>query len=102
MTPIAAQAVQAYTNAANIGGAGLDPRTGSGGGGFADLVKSAAGDTLKTLQQSEAASAHAVAGGGNLTEVVTAVSNAEAMVQTVVAVRDKVIQAYQDILKMPI
>ncbi|MBV9859264.1 MAG: flagellar hook-basal body complex protein FliE [Alphaproteobacteria bacterium] len=101
MALIPAQAVQAYAAAGNIGGAGLEPRTGSGTG-FADLVKSAASDTIKTLQQGEAASAAAVAGSGNLTEVVTAVSNAEAALQTVVAVRDKVIQAYQDILKMPI
>jgi len=34
--------------------------------------------------------------------VVTAVTNAEVTLQTVVAVRDKVISAYQDILRMPV
>jgi flagellar hook-basal body complex protein FliE len=34
--------------------------------------------------------------------VVTAVSNAEVTLQTVVAVRDRVVAAYLDILKMPI
>ena len=101
LTPLAAQALQAYANAGNTQGPGLEPRTGTGGG-FADLVRGAATDTVKTLQQGEAASAAAISGGGNLTEVVTAVSNAEATLQTVVAVRDRVIQAYQDILKMPI
>ena len=102
MDPIVAKAAQAYSNLGNIGGAGMEPRTGTGGGGFADLVKSAAHDTVATLKQGEAASAAAVGGNANLTEVVTAVSNAEATLQTVVAVRDRVISAYQDILKMPI
>jgi flagellar hook-basal body complex protein FliE len=33
---------------------------------------------------------------------VTAVNNAELALQTIVTVRDKVIQAYQDVLRMPI
>jgi flagellar hook-basal body complex protein FliE len=37
-----------------------------------------------------------------LTDVVTAVSNAELTLQTVVTIRDRVIQAYQDIIRMPI
>ncbi|MBV9863588.1 MAG: flagellar hook-basal body complex protein FliE [Alphaproteobacteria bacterium] len=102
--PVAAQAAQAYSAAGNIGGGGMEPRVNApaGAGGFADMVKTAAGDAVQTLQQGEAASAAAISGGGNLTEVVTAVSNAETMLQTVVAVRDRVIQAYQDILRMPI
>jgi flagellar hook-basal body complex protein FliE len=94
-------AAQAYSAAGKIGGPGMDPRTGAGDS-FADLVKSATSETIDTLQKGEQASAAAVAGNGNLTEVVTAVSNAEATLQTVVAVRDRVIQAYQDILRMPI
>jgi flagellar hook-basal body complex protein FliE len=39
---------------------------------------------------------------GSLVDVVTAVAEAETTLQTVVAVRDKVIAAYQDIMKMPI
>ena len=38
----------------------------------------------------------------DLNEIVTAVNNAEMTLQTVVAVRDKVIQAYQEIMRMPI
>jgi flagellar hook-basal body complex protein FliE len=40
--------------------------------------------------------------GGGLTQVVTAVSRAELALQTTVAVRDRVLQAYQDIIKMQI
>jgi flagellar hook-basal body complex protein FliE len=44
----------------------------------------------------------ALTGGGNLTEVVTALSRAELTLQTATAVRDRVVQAYQDIMKMAI
>ena len=44
----------------------------------------------------------AVEGKANVAEVVTAVANAELALQTVVAVRDQVVQAYQEILRMPI
>jgi flagellar hook-basal body complex protein FliE len=37
-----------------------------------------------------------------MSNVVTAVAEAEAALQTVVAVRDRVIEAYKDIMRMPI
>ncbi len=43
----------------------------------------------------------AVAGGANLQEVVEAVNAAEITLQTVVAVRDRIITAYQEIIRMP-
>jgi flagellar hook-basal body complex protein FliE len=53
-------------------------------------------------KQAEAQSMQAIAGGGNITDVVTAVSKAEMALQTTMAIRDRVVQAYQDIMKMPI
>ena len=44
----------------------------------------------------------AAAGKADVNEVITAVSEAELTLQTVVALRDRVIQAYQEILRMPI
>ena len=44
----------------------------------------------------------AVAGEAELSEVVTAVANAETALQTVVTVRDRIITAYQEIMRMPI
>ena len=46
--------------------------------------------------------AKAVVGEADLVEVVTAVNSAEMALQTVVTVRDRVISAYQEILRMPI
>ena len=48
------------------------------------------------------ASAQALTGSGNLTDAVTALSRAELTLQTATALRDRVVQAYQDIIKMPI
>ena len=50
----------------------------------------------------EKMSAQAAAGKADVTDVVAAVSNAEISLQLVVAVRDRAVQAYQDIIRMPI
>jgi flagellar hook-basal body complex protein FliE len=74
----------------------------SSGGDFAGLVRDAAQATVTSLKQGEAATMNAVAGKADITQVVTAVANAEVTLQTAVAVRDRVVQAYLDIIRMPI
>jgi len=102
MTTTIAGAIAAYANAANATGPELaGPALGSGKS-FGDLLKKAAESTLSSLQEGEAASLKAATGKADITEVVTAMSNAELTLQTVTAVRDRVISAYQDILRMPI
>lgn len=76
--------------------------TGAAGGTFGDMVKEAAASTVGTLKAGEAATLQAVTGKPDMTQVVTAVSNAEVTLQAAVAVRDKVIQAYLDVIRMPI
>lgn len=72
------------------------------GGAFGEMVKQAASSTLDTMKAGEAATLQAVTGKPDMTQVVTAVSNAEVTLQAAVAVRDKVIQAYLDVIRMPI
>jgi flagellar hook-basal body complex protein FliE len=64
------------------------------------------GESLKSAAsmgyQSETTALKAIAGKADLADVVTAVTQAETALSTVVSIRDKVISAYQDILKMPI
>jgi len=50
----------------------------------------------------ESEAKQALVGGSDLTHVVTAVSQAELALQTATAVRDKVVSAYQDIMRMAI
>jgi flagellar hook-basal body complex protein FliE len=71
-------------------------------GGFADLLKQAAAGAMGTVQAGEAATSQALSGKPDMAQVVTAVSNAEVTLQAAVAVRDKVIQAYLDVIRMPI
>jgi flagellar hook-basal body complex protein FliE len=54
------------------------------------------------MLEGESQTVQAVAGTADLTQVVMAVSKAEMTLETVVTLRDKVVQAYQDILRMPI
>ena len=97
-----ADAIKAFNQAARLGGAGLEPRERNEGGSFAELVGELANDLAETGKKAEAMSAKAAAGEAELLDVVTAVSNAELTLQAVVAVRDRVINAYQEILRMPI
>lgn len=69
---------------------------------FSEFVGSALKSAAASGYKSEAVSAKALAGKADITDVVTAVSNAEMALNTVVVVRDRVISAYQDIIKMPI
>ena len=69
---------------------------------FADFVKDSIGSAIDASKASETASLNAVNGKADVVDLVTAVNEAEMMVQTVVAVRDKVVQAYQEIMRMPI
>jgi len=72
------------------------------GQSFGDLVNQSVSQVVETGKASESQSMAAVAKQGDVVNMVTAVSEAEATVQTVVAIRDKVINAYQEILRMPI
>ncbi len=67
----------------------------------ATLVRAMQG-AIGQFHAADADAAKALTGGGNLTEVVTALSRAELTLQTTTAVRDRVLQAYQDIIKMTI
>lgn len=71
-------------------------------GAFADLVKGAAQSAIETAQAGEKMSMAALQGKADISQVVTAVAEAEVTLQTVVAVRDKVMEAYNDIIRMPI
>ncbi len=71
-------------------------------GGFGSALQRALQGVVETGHDADAKAMTAIAGGGNLTEVVTAVSKAELALQSTMAIRDRVVQAYQDIMRMPI
>jgi flagellar hook-basal body complex protein FliE len=91
--------LQAYQN---VDSATPAPNGGNAGDAFSSLLGRALDGAITTGKQADAQAAQAVSGHGDLTQVVTAVSQAELALQTTVAIRDRVLQAYQDIIKMPI
>lgn len=96
-------ALAAYRNAANALTNNQGPEPGKTGSvDFSNLVKDALDTATSTMAHGEKLSAQSVAGKVELTDVVTAVTSAELTLQTVVAVRDRVISAYQEIMRMPI
>lgn len=69
---------------------------------FSDLVSNSLKQASVTGYQSEEVSTRAIANEADLHELVTTVANAELTLNTVVAIRDRTISAYQEIVKMPI
>jgi len=89
----AAQIASAYGNSATKPAGGAD---------FGTMVTEAAQSALQTVQNSEQVATAGVSGTADVQQVVQALSDAELTMQTVVAVRDKVLGAYNDIMKMTI
>lgn len=101
---IPAAAAAAYRAAAQMGAgtAGTVAPANIPGGNFSDFLSGAIKDSISTIRQGEQAATAQVAGKANLVDVVQSVNAAELTLDTVVAVRDKVVAAYQSIMNMPI
>src|ERR1700761_6953262 len=91
-------AVNAYANAGKIASPGAAPTT-RGAQGFGKMLQDAASSFNETMHKSEQMSLQAATGNADLASVTQAVTDAQVALQTVVAVRDRVISAYQDIIK---
>lgn len=74
------------------------PDDAPGGGAFA----AAAQDFMTTLQNSENIAMGAMTSGADPHALVEALAQTELAVQTAVTVRDRVVEAYQEILRMPV
>jgi flagellar hook-basal body complex protein FliE len=73
-----------------------------GGQSFSSVLKDAIGSVLDTGRKSDAQTVAMANGKANVMDVVTAVAETDVAVSTLVSVRDKVIQSYEDIMKMAI
>ena len=69
---------------------------------FGQLLAQTASDAIDASRSSESISIQAASGRVDLQDVVEAVNAAEISLQTVVSIRDRVISAYQEIMRMPI
>ena len=103
-TPIAA--ARAYANLARLTdpAAGLTrtPGDSSSGPSFGTVLKEAMGAVVEAGRKSDAQTQAMAAGKANIVDVVTAVAETEVAVETLVSVRDRVVQSYEEIMRMPI
>ena len=99
-------AANAYAKLARLADPGANPMqaaTGeSNGPSFGTMVKDAINSVVESGRKSDGLAQGMAAGKANIVDVVTAVSETEVAVQTLVSVRDKVIAAYEEIMRMPI
>ncbi len=101
--PTSAIAAGAYAATQGL----LDPNRKAGTGqaatgDFASLIQSAVSSVGESGKAAEAQAAAAASGKADIVDVVTAVAESEAALETLVAVRDRVIAAYEEIMRMPI
>jgi flagellar hook-basal body complex protein FliE len=101
-------AASAYAAVQRLGAAGVPalpavakPEAAGAAAGFPNMLQQFVGDTAESARKAEASIAQAAAGKGDLVDVVTAVAESEAALETLVAVRDRVIAAYEEIMRMP-
>jgi flagellar hook-basal body complex protein FliE len=103
-----AAAANAYASLARMGeqtaslGRAAATATDNTGPSFSGILKDVISAVSSVAQKSDMQTQAAAAGKANMVDVVTAVAETETAMQTMVSVRDKVIAAYEDILKMPI
>jgi flagellar hook-basal body complex protein FliE len=102
-------AAGAYANIARLAdpSAGLGKAAGAageatGGSSFGAMLKDALNSVTESGHKSDAQTKAMVGGKADMVDVVTAVSETEVAVETMVAVRNRVIEAYQAIMSMPI
>ena len=106
-------AASAYSNSQKITGGGnvtniasdikgVERNNAADSVSFSDLLTHNIKDAVETMKAGEEMSAKAVTGEAAITDVVQAVTAAELTLQKVVTLRDRMISAYQDIMRMPI
>jgi|SRR5580698_1523373 flagellar hook-basal body complex protein FliE len=103
---IPAAAAAAYQNVARLGQSASVPDVTAGAGApasdFSDFLSGAIKDSINSLKQGEQATQAQAMNKSNVVDVVHSMNSAELTLDTVVAVRDKVVAAYQSIMNMPI
>ncbi len=101
-----AVAANAYAALSRLGdqatNLGRDGNLAEGGLNFGSILKDVMAAVTAVGRKSDAQAQAVAVGKANMIDVVTAVAESETAVQALVSVRDRVIAAYEDILKMPI
>lgn len=105
MTTLSAVAANAYKLAQGLANRSEQGQSGLGDAtkpDFASMVQQAVGGVVDQGRAAEAKSLSYASGKTDVIDMVTAVSETEVALETMVSIRDKVIAAYEDIMRMPI
>lgn len=79
-----------------------DAVQGTGAGGFNAMVSNVLDAASQSGRQAEQQMIKAASGKADVVDVATAVAEAESTLETLVAIRDKVIQSYEAVMNMPV
>ena len=104
------QALNAYQSAQRTANSGGMPEADALGaaqqsantGGFWQLLDKNINDAVNTQYRGEAAGVASLSNKVSPTDLAVAINNAELTLRTITSIRDRVISAYQDIIKMPV
>jgi flagellar hook-basal body complex protein FliE len=97
----AADAISAYNRVNSFSDKKYDDAEGNGGD-FTSMVESAIGSSFDKVKKAEQATEGLVTGEVSTEELAIAVANAEVALNTLIAIRDRAVSAFQDIIRMPI
>lgn len=97
LTVTPSSAVNAYARADGMGTDAPADAT-----SFGSVLTRAIQGVADTGHKADAESMKAIAGQGSVTDLAAAVTRAELALQTAVTIRDRVVQAYQDVSRMSI
>jgi flagellar hook-basal body complex protein FliE len=100
MSPL--QAAKAYAAAQGAAVAPSPKAAAVPGEDFAAMLQQAMGEAVQVSRAAETQMSAQAQGRAELVDVVTAVAQAEVSLETVVSIRDQMINAYQEIMRMPI
>ncbi len=104
ITPMIAAKAYAAAQSQGLGnlGGGAESAGGIGASSFGEMLKGVMNETVQASRSAETKITAGVQGKTDMVDVVTAISSAEASLETVMAVRDQVISAYQEVMRMQI
>jgi flagellar hook-basal body complex protein FliE len=102
MDPVASRAIAGYAQVAAPAAGRSGASDAQPAQDFASFFRSLAQQSVGALQAGEQASLQGLQGQLDAQSVVEAVAAAELTLQTVTAVRDRVVEAYQELIRMPI
>lgn len=94
-----------YANTAQLldqAARGAQQTTPAAGPDFGQLVNESIQSVVDAGKQSDQMTVNMVNGQGSMVDVVTAIAETEVAIEGMVAVRDRVISAYEEIMRMPI